>query len=99
MGATFSVALGQAVTIAIVAKEQLPLPKMFSGLKNFNIQSDRNVIILYIDDITIFGTSAGKVNRDRKHGAGVLAKENLQTNAEKDVIADDFDYNVAIGLP
>lgn len=56
------------------------------------------MILPYVDVITVLGTSVGKVDRDRKHAADALAKENIQTDAKKDLIADEADYMVAIGL-
>lgn len=56
------------------------------------------MVLLYIVDLTIIGTSAGKVNRDRSRAATALASANLQTDPKKDVLVDREDYKVAIGL-
>lgn len=43
------------------------------------IQPGCNIFLRYIDDITVIGTSAGKVNRDRELSAIDLSDANLRT--------------------
>lgn len=62
------------------------------------IQPGRNVILPYIDDINVVGTTTVKVNRDQRRAAAALASVNLQTDTKKDFFAGDSLYRVAIGL-
>lgn len=98
IGATFLVALWQAVTVAVLGSSHLPVPKSFGSLADSKLKPGRNVVLPYIDDITIIGTSAAKVNRDRRLAAAALADTKLRTDKKKDVIADDSPFKVAIGL-
>lgn len=98
MGATFSVALAQAVSMAVLRRNALPVPVSFASLIDSKIQPGRNLMIPYIDDITFVGTSAARVNRDRLKAAKALAAANLHVDARKDCLADGSPYKVAIVL-
>lgn len=98
MGATFSVALAQAVSTAVLKRNLLPVPASFLSLLDAKIKPGRNVVIPYIDDINVIGTSPSKVNRDQRKAAGALATASLHVDARKSFLADDTRYKVAIGL-
>lgn len=98
MGATFSVALAQAVTSAVLKRNSLPVPDSFHSLLDAKIKPGRNRMLPYIDDITVLGTSALKVNRDQKRATEALAAVRLQVDERKSFFADDAPYKVAIGL-
>lgn len=84
--------------MAILWHNGLPVPTSFQSLMDSKIQHGRNVVLPYIDDITVIGTSLANVNRDRERAAKPLAEACLHTDSRKDVIADDAAYKIAIGL-
>lgn len=98
MGAMFSVALSQAVKIAVLRRNLLPVPSSFAGLLHSKIQPCRNIVIPYIDYINFIGTSAVKVNRDQLKATNALSSANLQVEAREIFTACGAPYKVAIGL-
>lgn len=98
MGATLSVALAHAVSSAVLRHNHLSVPASFSSVLDSKIRPGRNIVIPYIDDINVVGTSAVKVNRDQLKAAAALDAVNLHTDTKKDFFADEAPYKVWIGL-
>lgn len=97
MGATFSVALAQAVTCAALPQNDLPVPESFHFLLDSRL-SNCGVVLPYINDITSIGTSCARVNRKRDRAAASLASVHLTTDPKKGLSSDDSPYQIALGL-
>lgn len=98
MSVTFSAAWAQVVTVAVLRRRSLPVPDQLARLLDFKIYQGRNIVLPYIDDISIIGISPDKVTRDRLSAANALEAPNLHVDLKKDLFAGDADYKIAIGL-
>lgn len=98
MGATFSVALTQAVTTTVLRKENLPVPTRILSLLDTKLSRRWNVVLPYIDDINVIGTAPMQVDRNRNRAKATLAAANLKKDPNRDFSADEQPYKEAIGL-
>lgn len=98
MGATFSVALAQAVSSAALRQEQaLPVPPDFVSPLDTQIPK-QGLVLPYIDDVTSIAPTATRANNNRDLAASALAAVQLNTDPRKNFSSDERPYQVALGL-
>lgn len=98
MDTTFSVALAQAVTTAVLRRNNLPVPTSFLSLLDSILSPKRNFMLPYIQDINVIGTSATRANLDHSKFTNALSAANLWTDPKNDFCADYYHYKEAIRL-
>lgn len=98
IGATFAVALAQAVTTSVLKSSGQLLPSSYKSLLDYKLNIKETLTISFIDKVNIIRTDPIQTSKRKYSTASALNDRNLKRGPSKMFIESVSDYNVAFRL-